>query len=177
MKFLSRPALIGLAILLSAPFALADEIDLSGPGMFSGGVYTPGVANPPLSQFNVTLANGEFATFAGATPTFFTFNDASVPTGNLFSVENLAGTEDLTFKASGETILSSLQILLAGELFENGLPLSPATLGFSENPQGTSNTEDAITLSTSPIPEPSGILLLGSGLLAMAGLLRRKLMT
>lgn len=176
MRHFSRLAGLGMLLAVSAPFALADEIDLSGPGTLSGGVYTPGVANPPLSQYNVTLANGIFTTFANATPVFFAFNDSTVPPGNLFSVENLAGTETLTFKATSETILSSLQVLLAGELFENGVPLAPGSLGFSENPEGTSNTEDALTTPTSAVPEPSGIVLMGSGLLALAGLMRRKLM-
>lgn len=175
MKHWSK--LVVLIVLgVSAPFALADEIDLSGPGTFSGGAYMPGVANPPLSLFDVTAADGIFTTFAGATPVFFPFNDSTTPTGNLFSVENLGGTEDLTFKASSETILNSLQVLLAGELFENGLPLVPATLGFSENPQGSSNTEDALT-TPAAVPEPSGIMLLGSGLLALAGLVRRRMTT
>ncbi len=175
MKQLSRLAALGMLLAVPAPFALADEIDLSGPGTFSGGVYTPGVANPPLSLYDVTVANGTFAPFAGASPVFFAFNDASVPAGNLFSVENLAGTEDLTFKATSQSILNSLQVVLAGELFENGLPLAPANLGFSENPLGTSNTEDATTSSIVAVPEPSSIVLLGTGLLALAGLLRRRL--
>jgi hypothetical protein len=177
MKYLSKLAALALVVLgASAPLAFADEIDLSGPGTFGGGAYTPGVANPPASLYDVTVAEGVFASFAGATPVFFPFSDASVLSGNLFSVENLAGTEDLTFKATSQTILSSLQIMLAGELFENGLPLAPATLGFSENPQGSSNTEDAVTTSSiAGVPEPSGIVLLGTGLLALAGLVRRRL--
>jgi hypothetical protein len=166
MKTLSKFILLGAVLAASTSFAYADEIDLSGPGTFTGGIYAPGVAVPPGSQYDVTLDTGIFTTFFDATPIFYTFNDASTPTGPLFSVENLAGTEDLTFTATSEAILNSAQILFTGELYENGVALTAASTGFSENPLGTSGTEDAISLT--PAPEPASFLLLGTALSSMA---------
>jgi PEP-CTERM motif len=171
------PAIAGLALLTTSA-AYADEIDLSGPGTFVGGVYTPGI--PAGSNvFAVNLAQGVFdgggsGSFVGTTPVFFAFNDATVPTGVLFSDESVGGTINLTFKATSETILNPNQVVFTGELFENGNPFSAATMGFSENPLGTSNTEDSITIA--PTPEPSGIALLGTGLLGVAALMRRRLL-
>jgi hypothetical protein len=174
MKTLSKFLVLGAVAVFAAStsFAFADEIDLSGPGTFTGGIYIPGVAIPPTSQFDVTLETGIFTTFFDATPIFYTFNDAATPTGNFFSVENLTHTETLTFKATSEEILNATQILFTGELFENGLALSTATMGFSENPLGTSVTEDAISIT--PAPEPASLLLLGTALTGMAIVYLRK---
>ncbi len=172
MKNWNKFLLLGAVLAASTSFALADEIDLSGPGTFSGGIYTPGVANPPASQYDVTLETGIFTTFYDATPIFYTFNDATTPTGNLFSVENLAGTENLTFQATSESILNSTQVLFNGELFLNGAALSAANMGFSENPLGTSGTEDAINIAATP--EPASLVLLGTALLSLSFFYLRK---
>lgn len=171
------PALAGLLLAASCSFAFADEIDLSGPGTFSGGIFTPGDASG-TNVYAINLAQGVFdgtgpSSFDGSVPVYYTFNDATVPTGILFSVESFGGTIDLTFKATGEDILNPNQILFAGELYENGVAYSGATLGFSENPLGTSSTEDAITVG--PVPELPSIALMGTGLLGAAAFMRRRL--
>jgi hypothetical protein len=168
----SKFVVLGAVLAASTSFAFADEIDLSGPGTFIGGIYTPGVAIPPASQFDVTLETGLFITFFDATPIFYTFNDATTPTGTLFSVENLTHTETLSFKATGETILDATQILFTGELFENSVALGAATTGFSENPLGTSGTEDAVTIAATP--EPASLVLLGTALIGLASLYFRR---
>jgi hypothetical protein len=163
----------------SAGMAFADEIDLSGPGTFNAGVYTPGISSG-TNVFAVNLATGVFdgggsTSFVGSVPVFYAFSTATVPTGNLFSLLSSGGTIDLTYKATSQNILNMNQVIFTGELYENGNPFSVATLGFSENPLNTSNTEDAITIPSMVAPEPSSIALLGTGLLGAAGFFRRKL--
>ncbi len=174
MKNWNKFLLLGAVLVASTSFAFADEIDLSGPGTFIGGIYTPGVAAVNKSQYDVTKDTGIFTTFYNATPILYTFNDASTPTGNMFSVTNLAGTETLTFQATSESILNSMQIVFNGELFLNGAALSAANLGFSENPLGTSGTEDAINVASSVAPEPASLVLLGTALLGMSCFYFRK---
>src|ERR1700679_826172 len=60
MKNWSKFVVLGAVLAASTSFAFADEIDLSGPGTFIGGIYIPVVAIPPTSQFDVTLETGIF---------------------------------------------------------------------------------------------------------------------
>jgi hypothetical protein len=134
--------------------AIPDELTEDGTGSF-----TPAV----LGGF---LNGVEIATF----PTTFTIPNTS---GNPFPGEVL-----LTFDVSGTPdsfTVTSVTTAANGSLFFYGtLGSNPGNATYILTPDQSGNGSFSGTLTVTPTPEPSSLILFGTGLMSAAGLMVRK---
>jgi hypothetical protein len=82
--------------------------------------------------------------------------------------------------SNGETISSINFLCASGCPAETGLPQELGTITWVDNVTGLQTTDSLQVQSdpsesSSPVPEPSSLLLLSSGLLSVGGIVRRKL--
>jgi hypothetical protein len=172
-----------------APAALADQITGSlGVGGGNDQWTATGItfSNPSATARDAT---GDFATVLGVSPATnpATINDTSftfaTPDELIFTV----GTTTATFTATGPIDVSTdnamfLNLSGTGTLTLTGYDATPGTFSFSSTDSGDnfgtagSSTYgfDITATPTSATPEPGSLVLLGTGLLAMAILLYRK---
>lgn len=154
------------AALISTMPAFADTLDLSlatpiGYGVPGATVSFYATVDAPITNSGTIFLNGD------------SFNVA----GNLF-LDDSGFLNNFPFQLDpGQS--------LTGLLFEVALPMqTPIGIFYNGNFEILGGSNDGVTdtlatadFKVSPTPEPSTILLLGSGLLAMAGAVRRKLST
>lgn len=185
MKTFSIKVIVVLAlafVMLSGAAAFADTVTYSTSGSFNGGsnVLTSngvtltftGVSASVTAPTNISLGNINSAGSGTIAPSTFTLTVVQTvpgPTGQQILTTNLSGT--VTANSNGISLLFSPTSFTI-----NGINYTLQSGGnYLLVAPNTNNGNTSIQAQVTPTPEPASLLMLGGGLLAIGGSIRRKL--
>ena len=167
-KLLALSALAGLAAISVPAMADSTGITVSDPSSFNSSQVT----TTPTGTVSGN-GTGTLSVFTAGNPVSvnsFNLDGGFVPGTTLFTTTEGSVTATVTLQSLTSTIsvTSGLIINAIGILTETGFPAQTGNV--------TVTTGQAGTIAFAAAPEPSSIALVGTGLLGLAGLVRRKLL-
>ena len=192
MKHLMKALALGGALTALAPFAHATSI-VANINVAGSDSFTSSTISFPSGQQNTTggsTLNGTTITYGTAvtfTPGPFTYTPAvNLGSGALLASISSLGlnfyvlTETPTYVANNGMGFTTLDLKGTGYFTETGgFSQTPATFDLTTqevigSSAGTITSFSASGITNAPTPEPSSLILLGTGVLGAAGMLRRR---
>ena len=171
-SFNKLAVLCAVLALSSSAFAasITGSVTISGLDTYNATGIT---FNPTTAT--VLLATGTLAPYTGASVGLNSFQFATANGTELFFSPS-TGTTTMTFTINGPVTVvhddsSFLNVTGFGTFTENGFDATPGTFNLTS----TANGNVSFTLDSSvPTPEPSSLMLMGSGLVSAAGMFMRR---